>query len=415
MIRRKRLIVILGAGVAVVLVRAAGVALLAQDWPQFLGPTRNGTYSGVQLADTWPAGGPARLWQRPVGAGFAGPAVVGDRVILFHRVGASEVVEALSVESGATLWRYDYTTTYRDDFGFDEGPRSVPVVADGRVYVFGAQGQLHAVDLETGEGVWSLDTHERYAVAKGFFGAAGSPLVEDGRLIANVGGRRGGIVAFDARTGAELWTATTDEASYSSPVGATFGGRRHALFFTRNGLVGLDPESGAVLFERRWRSRLGASVNAATPLVVGERIFISSSYGTGAALFRVEGSALVEEWAGDDSMTNHYATAVVRDGVLYGYHGRQEYGPSLRAVDLRTGEVRWSEERFGAGSITLAGGRLVILRESGELLLAEASPDGFRPLAAAAILPGVVRAYPALADGRLYARNGDTLVAIDLR
>ena len=114
-------------------------------------------------------------------------------------------------------------------------------------------------------------------------------------------------------------------------------------------------------------------------------------------------------------MTNHYATAVVRDGVLYGYHGRQEYGPSLRAVDVRTGDVRWSEDRFGAGSITLAGGRLVILRESGELLLAEASPEGFRPLARASILPGVVRAYPALADGRLYARNGDTLVAIDLR
>ena len=406
---------IFGVGAAVAAVRLAGVALVAQDWPQILGPTRNGTYSGVQLAEVWPAEGPARLWQRPVGAGFAGPAVVGDRVILFHRVGASEVVEALSVESGETIWRYDYPTTYRDDFGFDEGPRSVPVVAAGRVYVFGAQGQLHAVDLETGAGAWNVDTHARYAVAKGFFGAAGSPLVEDGRLIANVGGRRGGIVAFDARTGAELWTATTDEASYSSPVGANFGGRRHALFFTRTGLVGLDPESGAVLFERRWRSRLGASVNAATPLVIGNRIFISSSYGTGAALLRVDGSALVEEWAGDDSMTNHYATAVVRDDVLYGYHGRQEYGPSLRAVDLRTGEVRWSEERFGAGSITLAGGRLVILRESGELLLAEASPDGFRPLAGAAILPGVVRAYPALADGRLYARNGDTLVAIDLR
>ena len=406
---------IFGIGAAAAAVRLAGVALVAQDWPQILGPTRNGTYSGVQLAEVWPAEGPARLWQRPVGAGFAGPAVVGDRVILFHRVGASEVVEALSVESGETIWRYDYPTTYRDDFGFDEGPRSVPVVAGGRVYVFGAQGQLHAVDLETGAGAWNVDTHARYAVAKGFFGAAGSPLVEDGRLIANVGGRRGGIVAFDARTGAELWTATTDEASYSSPVGANFGGRRHALFFTRTGLVGLDPESGAVLFERRWRSRLGASVNAATPLVIGNRIFISSSYGTGAALLRVDGSALVEEWAGDDSMTNHYATAVVRDDVLYGYHGRQEYGPSLRAVDVRTGDVRWSEDRFGAGSITLAGGRLVILRESGELLLAEASPEGFRPLARASILPGVVRAYPALADGRLYARNGDTLVAIDLR
>ena len=399
---------------ALIVVAMAGTHVAAQDWPQFLGPGRDGRYTGPPLAESWPGGGPTQLWSRPVGAGFAGPAVAGGRVILFHRLGAREVVEALDAGTGDTVWRYDYATSYRDDFGFDEGPRSVPVVHDGRVYTFGAQGQLHAVDLETGAGVWQVDTHARYGVRKGFFGAAGSPLVEDGRVIANVGGRRGGIVAFDAATGDELWTATTHEASYSSPAAGTFGGRRLALVFTRTGLVGLDPASGEVRFENRWRSRLGASVNAATPLVVGDRVFISASYGTGAALLRVDGGTLAEEWSGDDSMTNHYATAVIHDGVLYGYHGRQEYSPSLRAVDLRSGAVRWSEDRFGAGTVTLAGDLLVVLRESGELMLAEATPEALRPLARARILPGVVRAYPALADGRLYARNTDTLVAVDL-
>ena len=402
-------------GVVALIIAAAGAGATAQDWPQFLGPARDGRYTGPPLAASWPADGPRRLWSRPVGAGFAGPAVAGDRLILFHREGGREVVEALAAATGETVWRYDYPTTYRDDFGFDEGPRSVPVVHDGRVYTFGAQGQLHAVDFETGAGVWRVDTHADYGVRKGFFGAAGSPLVEDGRVIANVGGRRGGIVAFDAADGEELWTATDHEASYSSPVGGTFEGRRLALVFTRTGLVGLDPATGAVRFERRWRSRLGASVNAATPLVIGDRVFISASYGTGAALLRVEGRTLTEEWSGDDSLTSHYATAVERDGVLYGFHGRQEYSPGLRAVDARSGAVRWSEDRFGAGTVTLAGDRLVILRESGELLLAEATPDAFRPLARAPILPGVVRAYPALADGRLYARNTDTLVAVDLR
>ena len=397
------------------IVAAATVEVAAQDWPQFLGPARDGRYAGAPLAASWPDGGPRRLWSRPVGAGFAGPVVSGDRVIVFHRVGRREVVEALDAATGDTVWRYDYPTSYRDDFGFDEGPRSVPVVADGRVYTFGAQGQLHAVDLETGAGVWQVDTHDRYGVRKGFFGAAGSPLVEDGRVIANVGGRRGGIVAFDAATGGELWTATDHEASYSSPAAGTFGGRRLALVFTRTGLVGLDPASGEVRFELRWRSRLGASVNAATPLVLGDSVFISASYGTGAALLRIEGGTLAEEWSGDDSMTNHYATAVEHDGVLYGYHGRQEYSPSLRAVDARSGAVRWSQDRFGAGTVTLAGDVLVILRESGELMLAEATPDALRPLARARILPGVVRAYPALAAGRLYARNTDTLVAVDLR
>ncbi len=403
-----------GAALAVIVAAAAGHAA-AQDWPQFLGPGRDGRYTGPPLAESWPGGGPPRLWSRPVGAGFAGPAVAGGRVILFHRLGGREVVEALDAGTGDTVWRYDYATSYRDDFGFDEGPRSVPVVHDGRVYTFGAQGQLHAVDLETGAGIWQVDTHARYGVRKGFFGAAGSPLVEDGRVIANVGGRRGGIVAFDAATGDELWTATTHEASYSSPAAGTFGGRRLALVFTRTGLVGLDPASGEVRFELRWRSRIGASVNAATPLVEGDRVFISASYGTGAALLRVDGGTLAEEWSGDDSMTNHYATAVIHDGVLYGYHGRQEYSPSLRAVDLRSGAVRWSEDRFGAGTVTLAGDRLVVLRESGELMLAEATPEALRPLARSRILPGVVRAYPALADGRLYARNTDTMVAVDLR
>ena len=377
-----------------VAVSAAGITVVAQDWPQFLGPRRDGTYTGSPLANEWSGGSPTRVWEREVGAGFAGPVVVGDRLILFHRVGGREVVEAFATGTGRTVWRYDYVTTYRDDFGFDEGPRSVPVVVDGRVFTFGAQGQLHAVDVETGEGLWSQDTHARYDVRKGFFGAAGSPLVEGGRVIANVGGRRGGIVAFDARTGDELWTATTDEASYSSPVGATFGGRRHALFFTRTGLVGLDPESGDVLFQKRWRSRLGASVNAATPLVVGDLVFISASYGTGAALLRVDGAALEDQWLGDDSMSNHYATAVVHDGVLYGYHGRQEYSPSLRAVELRTGEVYWSEDRFGGGTLTLAGDRLVILRESGELMLADASPGGFARSRARRFFPALSAPIP---------------------
>ncbi len=395
---------------------ALGVAdAVAQDWPQFLGPNRDGTYTGPALSTSWPASGPPRLWTRQIGAGFAGPAVVDDRVVLFHRRGGREVVETLSVDTGETIWEYGYATTYRDDFGFDEGPRSVPVVADGRVHTFGAQGQLHTVELATGAGLWSVDTHARYQVRKGFFGAAGAPLVEDGRLMANVGGRQGGIVAFDAGTGDELWTATTHEASYSSPVGATFNGRRYALVFTRNGLVGLDPETGEIRFEKRWRSRLGASVNAATPLVTGNQVFISASYGTGAALLRVSSGELTDVWTGDESMTNHYATAIVHEGILYGYHGRQEYSPSLRAVDLQTGTVHWSQDRFGAGTIALAGDRLVILRESGELMLAEASPAGLTPLAIASILPGTVRAYPAIAGGRLFARNTDTLVAVDLR
>src|SRR5687767_11010813 len=309
----------------------------AADWPQYFGEGRDGIYKGPPLADAWPAGGPRVLWKKPVGEGFSGPVVSAGKLILHHRVGAEEVVEAMDIKTGAAQWRYAYPTSYRDDFGFDEGPRAVPVVANGIVYTFGAQGQLHAVGLADGKKRWSEDTATKYGVAKGFFGAAGSPLVEDGRVIANIGGRGAGIVAFDAATGKELWRATDDEASYSSPVSATIGGRKLVIFLTRAALIGLDPAKGAVVFRRAWRARQAASVNAATPVVVGDLIFVSAEYGPGAGVLRVEGSNLTELWSSDEALSNHYSTSVYRDGVLYGYHGRQEFGQDLRAVDLRTG------------------------------------------------------------------------------
>lgn len=387
----------------------------ADDWPQYLGAGRDGVYRGAALADSWPAAGPRLLWQRPVGAGFSGPIVVGDKVLLFHRVKNEEVLEAMSVATGAPTWRYAYPTAYRDDFGFDEGPRAVPVAVGGIVYTFGAEGQLHAVGVADGKKRWSEDTFARFKIKKAFFGAAGSPLVEDGRVIANVGGKGAGIVAFEAGTGKVLWTATDDEASYSSGVSATIGGRKLAVFLTRAGLVGLDPTNGAVAFRRPWRARIAASVNVASPIVTSDRVFVSAEYGPGAGLLRVDGSNLVDVWAGLDSMTTHYATPVVSDGILYGYHGRQEFGPSLRAVELSTGKVRWSQDQFRAGSLILANNRLVIVREGGELVLADATPDAFRVRARAQILPATVRAFPALANGVLYVRNENTLVAIDLR
>ena len=385
------------------------------DWPQFLGPTRDGVYHGPALAESWGSAGPRVVWRKSIGQGFAGPAVVDGRVILFHRVGAQEVVESLDPASGASTWRYAYPTRYRDDFGFDEGPRSVPVIADGVIYTFGAEGQLHAIDLARGTRVWSEDTMKRFGVPKAFFGAGGSPLVESGRVIANIGGDKAGIVAFEARSGKVLWTSTDDDASYSSGVAATIGGRRLGVFLTRDRLLGLDMSTGKIEFERRWRARQAASVNAATPLIIDDAIFVSAEYGPGAGVLRVSGTTLADLWTSDDVLNNHYATSVYHGSYLYGFHGRQEFGQSFRAVEFRTGVVKWTEDRFRAGSVLLAGDRLVIVREGGELVLAPASPQAFRPTARAQILQGVVRPYPAIANGMLYVRNENTLICVDLR
>jgi len=398
-----------------VLALGLGAQAIAADWPQILGPTRNGIYAGPPLSEAWGTAGPRVVWRKQIGSGLSGPVVAQNRVILFHRVANTEVVEAMDAASGKTQWQYTYPTAYRDDFGFDEGPRAVPVVANGMVYTFGAEGQLHAVDFATGKKVWSEDTMRRFGVPKGFFGAAGSPLVEDGRVIANIGGKNAGIVAFDAKTGKVLWTATEDAASYSSGVGATIAGRRTAVFLTRHELIGLDPSAGQVRFQRPWRARQAASVNAATPIVNGDFIFVSAEYGPGAGVLRFDGSKLTDVWSSDDVLSNHYATSVFSDGYLYGFHGRQEFGQSFRAVEFQTGKVRWSQDRFGAGSVTLAGNRLLIVRENGEIVLAAASPEGFKALTRAQILPATVRAYPAIADGMVYVRNDNTLVCLDLR
>ena len=339
--------------------RQPGVSPVAageSDWPQFLGPTRNGVYGGPAISGSWPASGPPLLWRKPVGEGFSGPVVQAGRLVLFHRLDSRERVECLQAQTGRVLWRYSYPTEYRDDFGFDAGPRATPSVWKGKVYTFGAQGVLHCLELESGRRVWSVKTHEKFGVRKGFFGAACSPLVDDGRVFLNVGGGdQAGLVAFDASTGRVLWTATDDEASYSSPAMATLGGRRQVLFFTRTGLVSADPESGEVLFRFRWKARSRASVNAATPLAAGASIFLSASYRTGAVQLRVKGAELETVWTSDESLSNHYSTSVIRGDHLFGFHGRQEYGQSLRCVALRTGRVLWSRDGFGAGTLSLAG------------------------------------------------------------
>ncbi len=392
----------------------------AADWPQFLGPTRNGISAETNLSKSWPTEGPPVVWQKKVGAGFSGPVVAANRLILFHRQNDKEIVECFNATKGSPIWRFDYPTAYRDDFGFDEGPRATPTIADGRVYAFGAEGMLHALDHQTGKKIWSVDTKQTFHAPKGFFGMACSPLVDGDLVIVNLGGSdSAGIVAFDKKTGAVRWKKTGHEASYSSPVAADINGTRYAFVFTRDGLTVLRPSNGDIAFEFPWRSRMNASVNAATPLVQGDLVFLSASYGTGAALLRFKNGVAEKVWSGDDILSDHYATSILHDGFLYGIHGRTDPGleprPSLRCVEFKTGKVLWSTDQVGPATLTFADGQLLILTETGELLRVPASSTGFKVTSRAQILGFGTRAFPALANGLFYARSKDTLVCIQLR
>jgi len=386
----------------------------AEDWPQFLGPTRNGVCpSAVKLQ--WSKEGPAVLWQMKVGEGFAAPVIADGRLVIFHRSGDKERLDCLEARTGKPIWHFDYPTDYEDDYSRGNGPRATPSIADGRVFAFGPAGMFTCVNFTNGAKLWSIDTQKDLGASKGFFGMVCSPLVEGRAVLMNIGGKGAGIVAFDAASGKVLWKAGNDEASYSSPIAASFNGKRYALFVTRKFFTVLDPGTGKAYFEYPWQPAIQASVSAATPLVIGDLVFISASYGAGAAVLKFKESGPEKVWSGDDILSNHYATSVHHDGFLYGFDGRQEQGCTLRCVELKTGKIRWSQDRFGAGTVMLTRDHLLVLTEKGELLCAPATPTEFKPLARAQILPFGVRAYPAIVDGLFYARSSEKLVCLDLR
>jgi outer membrane protein assembly factor BamB len=401
-----------------VLLLVGALAAAGADWPQFLGPARNGTAPDKGLLDSWQRQGPPAVWQKEVGEGYSGPVVQGGRLILFHRVGNEEIVACLDAATGKEIWQHKAPTNYDDPLGKGNGPRSTPAIAGGNVYTLSPGGLLLCLRLEDGKKVWQRPLLEEYTVPPSFFGVGTSPLVEGNLVLVNVGARDAGIVAFDKDTGKEVWKATGQGASYASPVAATIDGVRHALFFTREGLVSVDPASGAVRFSKRWRARINASVNAASPVVFDGHVFLSACYNTGAILLRIRKDGVDEVWSNDDSLSCHFNTPVYLEGQLYGFHGRQDLpdeGGQLRCIEARTGKVQWTAQDRGVGSLILADGRLIVLREAGELLLVEPDPQKYREKSRAAVLGQPCRAHPALADGRLYARDGSKLVCWKLK
>jgi outer membrane protein assembly factor BamB len=388
----------------------------AEDWPQFLGPARDGTSVEKGLAKTWTAKGPPLVWRKDAGEGYAGMAVAGTRLILFHRIGDEEVIECLNTANGARRWKASYPTNFEDDYRKGNGPRSTPVIVEKRVITLGADGALHCLDLDSGRIIWAKMLLKEYRVPPSYFGIGTSPVVDDGLVLVNVGAKDAGIVAFALADGKEVWKATSDQASYSSPVIRLIDGTKRAVFFTREGVVILDPKTGVVNFRQRWRARSDTSVNAATPLVVGDLAFISSSYETGALLLKLRRAGADEVWSDDKTMSNHYNTCILRDGYLYGFDGRQEVGPSFRCVELKTRQTQWNKPRFGCGSMISADGVLILLTEQGELILVEATPEEYLELARAQVLDsGPCRAQIALADGKLYARDRDKVICLNLR
>ncbi|MBP3959249.1 PQQ-like beta-propeller repeat protein [Gemmata sp. G18] len=388
----------------------------AGDWPQLHGPARDGHSAETRLNWDWPKAGLPLVWKVDVGTGWAGPVVSGDNLVLFHRVEDEEVIACLNPVTGKEKWKVAYPAKYRDSFDFDNGPRATPTVANGTVFALGANGDLTAVELATGKKVWARNLVNDYKPAKGFFGVACSPLVMQKKVLVNVGAKGAGVVCLNAADGKEIWKSTDDGASYSSPTTAEFDGRPVAVFLTRAGLCVLEPTDGKALYDFAWRPRDNNSVQAATPIVWKDEIFLTVSYATGGVLLKAQKGEVTEVWSNDKSLSSQYNTPVRVGDYLYGTHGRSDVGNALlRCVEWKTGAVKWSEAKFGVASLIAVDSGLLALNEGGELVRFDASPDGYKERARSALLTKPTRPAPALANGLLYARDGKTLVCVSLK
>lgn len=392
---------------------AANVAVAA-DWPQILGPDRNGTARDERVNTAW-GDGPAVVWERAVGEGFSGVAVAQGVAVLFHRDNDEEVVEGHDAETGKRLWKATFPARYSGGFIDDRGPRCTPVIHDGAVYLMGISGDLYALALKDGAKQWSRSVYKEFSAPEGYFGAGTTPIVEGDQLLVNVGGKNAGIVAFALSDGKPTWKSTDELASYSAPVATTVKGERMVIFVCRLNCVAIDPRNGAERFRIPFGQR-GPTVNGASPLVLDGHLFLSASYGIGARWVRLAPDAAEVVWSNDETMSSQYATCVGSADALYGIDGRDDVGVArLRCFSPKTGTVHWTQDRFGAGTLILAGDTLLVLKTDGTLVAVAADPEQFRELASARILKTTTRALPALSNGRLYARDTRMLKCIDLR
>jgi outer membrane protein assembly factor BamB len=415
------------------------------DWPGFLGPARNGKSRERGLPDSWPAGGPRLVWQTPIGVGYSAPAICDGRLFQFARVGDQARLTCLNAETGARLWTCDYPTDYEDLLGYNNGPRATPVVDGERVYTFSAEGILQCVRVTDGEPLWRVDTMRDFHVVKNFFGVGSTPLVWRDLVLVNVGGSPDGsptdvyaargqvqssgsaVVAFDKMTGKVHWQTGNDLASYASPVTAKMGNRDIVFMFARGGLLAIDPEKGETMATFPWRARLLESVNASSPVVAGNTVFISETYELGSALVRFTGRQFEEIWTDrgrrrNRAMALHWNTPIEQAGYLYGSSGYHAPEAELRCVEWATGKVMWSEPNMGRSSLLLVDGTLVCLSEDGTLRLIRARPERYDELAeweltggdGAPLLAYPAWAAPALARGLLYVQGADRLVCLEL-
>jgi outer membrane protein assembly factor BamB len=396
-----------------IFVAGADSTSASPEWPQWRGADRNSVSPEAGLADRWPDDGPAVLWRIKAGSGYSSVSVTGGKIYTLWDEGGTQFLFCLDASTGKEQWRRELGEKFTHHYG--NGPRSTPLVDDGIVYAIGTEGRLVAADKETGELLWQHDLVKEFGSRLPSYGYSSSPLVVGDRLFVEAGGENATFMAFDKKTGKVAWSSQNDRPAYSSPIDVTIDGVRQVVFWSAHGLHSVSPDDGKLLWKYGWENFCpvsGDPLNTGTPIFVApDRIFLSS--GSGAALIRIsrKGDQLAVEtvWK-NDRMRSDVNTALLLGDHIYGFNGA-----ILQCVDVTTGEIKWRARGFKRGSLIAAGGKLIVLGEQGNLALVEAIPDEFVQHDSAQVLEGKSWTSPSLAGGKLYLRNHEELVCLDLR
>lgn len=388
----------------------AGVTLPASaaDWPRFLGPNANGVSPETGINKNWNEQPPTLLWKVDLtDDGYAGPAVANGVVFIVDHLGKDDILRALDLKTGREYGRYTYADAASSNYGFS---RATPLITGNRLYYISRLGRAICLDAKSGKLVWERDLIADFKGRRPGWDFAMSPIIDDGKLIVSPGGPNAGVAALNPETGATIWAGGgSDVPGYATPVVATINGKKQYVTFTTAALMAVDPANGARLWSFPWKT--GADVNAATPIVIGNSVFITTNYGHGSALVDITPNGPQARWA-NPQIQSRFTTPIYLGGYLY----TTTEANQLLCIVPATGEVKWRQQGFEWGGLCAVDGTLIVCDgRSGDVVMVAASPDGYRELGRIKPLGGQSWTAPIVADGKLLVRNKKALACLALK
>ena len=381
-----------------ILVCCCGSAAVADDWIRWRGPNLDGISQETNWKANWPKSDPRILWTCEVGTGFSSVVVQGERAYTMGHVDENDIVYCLDASNGKTLWKYEYAAPL-DDRDFEGGPTSTPTIDGDRLYVLSRVGDLFCLDTLTGSVHWQTQISDDAEVRVPGWGFSSPPLVVGDKLVLNVG--ESGAV-LNKHDGKMVWSSADKECGYASPVLIPGAVRPTVVFASARAFIGVDLETGDQRWSERWLTSFNC--NAADPIIHDSKMFVSSGYNRGAALFEFQNETPQLIWKSKE-MQNQLHSSLLYNEHLYGIDGDMEVGARLKCMEWSTGKVVWSVEDLRPGGLSIAGGKLLLLTEAGELIVAPVTPEGFSPIARGQVLQGKCRTVPVFANGRVYCRS----------